>query len=136
MGDVDQGLRMTYTGFASSVKSTRLSPDGTLVAAGGQFSPDGKIMVWDYETGAVVKEYNFPIMAKFEAVEFTHDGGFLFAGGNDGKEGVSGYPGNGGFGYIRVFDVRKNFELALKERVFRQEYFHFNSDGISIIDQS
>ena len=133
MGDADQGLRQAYLGFSDSIKSTRLSPDGTLVAAGGQRSPDGAVRVWNVETGALIKVLHFPQAQKIEAVEFTPDGRFLFAGGNEGKDGLTGYPGNGGIGAIRAYDIANDFALVLEQPVFRQEYFDFNGDGSLLV---
>ena len=133
MADSDQGLRMTYRGFNDSIKATRLSPDETLVAAGGQRSPDAAVRIWDYETGELIKESHFPQAEKIEAVEFTPDGRFLLKGGNEGREGVRGYRGNNGFGHIRAYDVQNDFKLVLEEKVFRQEYRHFNNDGSLLI---
>lgn len=43
------------------------------------------------------------------------------------------YPGNKGIGYIRIYDRLKEFRLANKVHVFRQEYLHFNSDGSLLV---
>ncbi len=133
-GDADQGLVKSYTGFQSSIKSNRISPDETLIAAGGQLSPHASMIVWDFQTGERTQKIDIDTFSKFEAVEFTPDGRYLIAGGNEGAGGGSrdnfpGYPANGGFGFIRWYDVENNLELVHEEPCFRQEYFQFSPDG-------
>ena len=133
------GLVQTYTGFQSSIKSVRLSPDDALVAAGGQLSPDGLVLVWDVATGAVVRRIDYSTFGKIEAVEWTRDGRYLFTGGIEGVnysqncEGICNaprsYPSTNGFGNIRAYDRQNGFALALTQPTFRQEYFHFSPDG-------
>ncbi len=120
--DDDQGLTQVYEGFWDSIKSNRLSPDEKYVAAGGQRSPQSKVIVWDYETAEPVKIIEVTSSYKMEAVEFTPDGKFLITGGVEGK-------GSGGIGNIRVYNVEMGFALVHMEEVFRQEYFDFNNDG-------
>ncbi len=139
MGDPDEGLRQTYSGFESSIKSVRLSPDGAFVAAGGQKSPDALVLVWDYETGEIVKRIAYDNFPKIEAVEWSPDGRFLLTGGIEGvefdqnPEGMADvadrYPTNKGIGHIRVYDRENDFALVHEEEVYRQEYLHFNADG-------
>ena len=140
LNDADQGLRQTYTGFQSSIKSVRLSPDDQLIAAGGQLSPDGLVLVWDYATGGVVERIDFPMTKKIEAVEWTPNGRFLFTGGNEGRSDDAGldpdYPDNGGFGPIRAFDRQQGFALVEEQVTFRQEYFHFDADGDRLVSSS
>ena len=140
LNDADQGLRQTYTGFQSSIKSVRLSPDDQLIAAGGQRSPDGLVLVWDYSTGNVVRRIDFPMTKKIEAVEWTPNGRFLITGGNEGRSEDAGldpdYPDNNGFGPIRAFDRDNGFALALEQVTYRQEYFHFDASGSRLISSS
>ncbi|MGB3543276.1 carbohydrate-binding protein, partial [Rubrivirga sp.] len=140
LNDADQGLRQTYTGFQSSIKSVRLSPDDQLVAAGGQLSPDGLVLVWDYATGQVVERIDFPLTKKIEAVEWTPNGRFLITGGNEGRSADAGlkpaYPDNGGFGPIRAFDRENGFALVLEQVTFRQEYFSFGASGDRLVVSS
>ena len=143
LGEPDGGLVMVYEGFDDSIKSVRISPDGALVAAGGQNSPDALALVWDYETGAVVARLDLPTSPKYEAVEWTPDGRFLLTGGVEGfdveqdGEGMQAvaykYEMGDGVGHIRAFDRERGFALAHRERVYRQEYFHFNADGSRLV---
>ena len=143
MGEADQGLRQTYRGFDDSIKSVRLSPDDRLIAAGGQKSPDALVLVWDYETGEVVKRIAYPTFPKIEAVEWTPDGRYLLTGGIEGvefdqnPEGMGDvaekYDSNNGIGHIRAHDRESDFELAAEEEVYRQEYLHFNADGSRLV---
>lgn len=139
--DPDGGLRRTFEGFQDSIKSVRISPDGALVAAGGQLSPDGLALVWEVSTGRLVARLDYPGFPKVEAVEWTPDGCFLLTGGveglemgpdrwNDGMGDRSGrYPGAGGRGHIRVHDRARGFAEASRAAAFRQEYFDFSRDG-------
>lgn len=126
------GLVETYTGFQNSIKSVRLSPDETLVAAGGQDSPEGLVLVWDFASGQVVERIDYTTNRKIEAVEWTPNGRFLLTGGVEGRDEPP-YPDNGGFGPIRAYDAEDAFALVLAEETFRQEYFHFNADGSLLV---
>ena len=129
MGDDDYGLRRTFSGHTGSVKSVRLSPDGRYVATAAKNST---VKVWTFDDGALLATFTLSepdvIM---DAVEFTPDGRFLLTGGTEGK-----YT-HDGLGNIRLYrvphDPEDNFELVLIEPVFRQEYFHFNSDGSQLV---
>jgi len=123
----DQGLVQVYKGFWDSIKSNRLSPDEKYIAAGGQESPQAKVIVWDYQTGEHVKDIDISTFSKIEAVEFTPDGKFLITGGIEGKHD------NNGIGKIRVYNVDMDFALVHEEVVFRQEYFDFNTDGSQLL---
>jgi WD40 repeat protein len=134
-----------FTGFKNSIKSVRLSPDGALVAAGGQLSPHGLVLVWDVASGREVARLDFPSFPKIEAVEWSPDGRILLAGGIEGfdfaagpyKEGMppSGrnYPANGGQGAIRAYDRAAGFAKVAETPVFRQEYFDFTRDGSMLV---
>ena len=124
MGNLDQGLRRTFTGHTGSIKSVRLSPDDQLVAAGAQLSPDGSVRVWERATGALVVDLDFPDVRIVEAVEWTPNGEFLFVGGT----AQGGRTGR--------FTVYRTADLALPSpqpvltvQTFDQEYFDFNDDG-------
>lgn len=139
--DPDGGLRRTFEGFQSSIKSVRVSPDGALVAAGGQLSPDALVLVWEVSTGRLVARLDYPGFPKVEAVEWTPDGCFLLTGGVEGLDMGPGrwddgmgdrgarYPGAGGHGFIRVHDRAQGFAEASRVAAFRQEYFGFSRDG-------
>lgn len=131
----------TFEGFRDSIKTVRLSPDGTLIAAGGQLSPDGLVLVWDVASGREVARLAYPTFPKIEAVEWSPDGRFLLTGGIEGFDfaanrytegmGAAGrrYPGKGGMGRIRVYDRQRGFAEVSGVDVFRQEYFDFSPDG-------
>ena len=128
-------------GFSQSIKSNRLSPDGQLIAAGGQRSPDGRVIVWRVSDGAVVASIPFPGNKKIEAVEWTPDGRYLLAGGNEGRPGDADifgnpYPNQSGFGPIRAFDRENGFALAGEQVTYRQEYFDFDADGDRLVTSS
>ncbi len=143
LNDPDQGLRQTYTGFQGSVKSVRISPNGRYVAAGGARSPDGQVLVWDYDTARVVESIEYPTFPKIEAVEWTPNGDYLLTGSIEGVdfsddcEGTCDigdrYPTNDGFGNIRAYDANDGFALTLEQLTFRQEYLHFDSDGNQLV---
>lgn len=129
MGDDDYGLRRTFSGHTGSVKSVRLSPDGRYVAAG---AGNSMVKVWTFDDGALVATLTLSEPdATMEAVEFSPDGRFLLTGGTEGK-----YT-HDGLGNIRFYRVPRdpgdNYELVSTEPVFRQEYFHFNSDGSLLV---
>jgi len=129
LDSADQGLRMTYSGFASSIKSVRLSPDGKYVASGAKNST---VKIWTFDDGALVTTFTISEPdVTMEAVEFSPDGQFLITGGTEGKYS------HAGMGNIRFYRVPRdpgdNYELVLTEPVFRQEYFHFNSDGSLLV---
>lgn len=139
--DPDGGVVRTFGGFRDSIKSVRVSPDGTLVAAGGQLSPDALVLVWDVATGRVVARLDYPGFPKIEAVEWMPGGRFLLTGGVEGLEMGEGqwddgmgdrsarYPGAGGRGFVRVHDRARGFAEASRIAVFRQEYFDVSRDG-------
>ena len=118
-----------YPGHTGSIKSVRLSPDNTLVAAGAQESPDGAARVWDVESGELVAELLFPNLRIVEAVAFTPDGRHLVVGGTEHR--------SEGKGTIYVFDVgsfgTENPEPILTLPVFNQEYFDFSADGSRLL---
>jgi WD40 repeat protein len=63
----------------SSIKSTRFSPDGKLIAAG--YGLAKQVVVFDVKDGSVVKR--IPMPCYMEAVAWTTDGRYLLAGGRD-----------------------------------------------------
>jgi WD40 repeat protein len=137
----DHGVVRSFTGFANSIKTVRLSPDERLLAAGGQLSPDGLVLVWDVATGVEVARLAYATFPKIEAVEWSPDGRWLLTGGIEGFDfaetkytegmGRAGlrYPGANGFGRIRAYDRRRGFAEAGGVDVFRQEFFDFTADG-------
>lgn len=139
--DPDRGIRQAFEGFQASIKSVRVSPDGALVAAGGQLSPDALVLVWEVSTGRVVARLDYAGFPKIEAVEWTPDGCFLLTGGVEGLDMGPGrwddgmgdrsarYPSAGGRGFIRVHDRGRGFAEASRTAAFRQEYFDFSRDG-------
>ena len=128
------GFIREYTGFQSSIKSTRISPDETLIAAGGQDSPEGLTIIWDFATGVEVDRIAYTTNRKIEAVEWTPDGQYLITGGTEGSALNSPpYENRDGYGYLRAYDVDDNFKLTLEHEVFRQEYYHFNESGTQLV---
>lgn len=117
-----------------SVKSVRLSRDGTLVAAGA--GSGAGVKVWNVADGGLVAHIpavtpaRMPKPVTTEAVEWTPDGAYLVTGGDEGQK-VGG--AEDGIGTIRVYataDLRAGrTEPVHAQRVFRQEYFHFAPDG-------
>lgn len=132
-GQSDQGLTNVYRGFLSSIKSVRLSPDEQLVAAGGQDSPEGLVLVWDVASGNIVERIDYTTNRKIEAVEWTPDGRYLITGGVEGRNNEPPYPGNNGIGPIRFYDRDDAFALVLEQDTFRQEYFDFDPTGSRLI---
>jgi WD40 repeat protein len=66
----------------SSIKSVRFSPDGSLVAAG---YGGGEVTVWNTRDMSLVNQFSSVVY--IEAVDWSSDGRFLFAGGRDDGEG-------------------------------------------------
>jgi WD40 repeat protein len=114
----------------SAVKSVRISPDGRLVAAGIGYNIGVK--VWTLKERKLLNTLTLPgkPIVTMEAVEWTPDSKFLITGGTEGKDKGGEEDG---IGFIRVYrssDLHKiDIEPILKEKVFRQEYFHFSRDG-------
>lgn len=115
-----------------TAKSVRISPDGTLMACGSGHGEG--IWVWSLPEGKLLARLRIPPdphrPITNEVVEWTPDGSWLFTGGDEGKD--RGGPEDG-IGLIRIHstaDLRAGrIEPATKLSVFRQEYFHFTSDG-------
>lgn len=136
----DGSLVRTLEGHQGTVKTTRISPDGKLVAAGA--GNGGGVRVWDFDTGKELAHLPAAGMIT-EAVEFTPDGRFLVVGGNEGEGRVGtkvenpGFENGDGKAFIRIYQVPENgrgeYKLVLKKPVFRQEYFHFTSDGNQMV---
>lgn len=124
------GLVRSFTGHHDSIKSTRLSPGDTLVAAGAQHSPTGAARVWRVATGELVAELVHANIRIMETVEFTPDGRYLLIGGTEFDEA--------GLGRMYVYHVA-DFATdtsplpVITVDVFNQEYFHFSKDGTRLV---
>src|SRR5262249_704036 len=59
-----------------------LSPDGTILAAGGKI-----IMLWDMRTGTPIRRLS-GYLKKTQSIAFSADGQLLFSGGNYGTTNV------------------------------------------------
>lgn len=99
----------SYEGATESVKSVRISNDGTKIASG---SFDNTARVYDLETGRLLHSFKEPL--KIEAIAFTGDSNFLVTGGHQRK-----------FTFYRLRDGQK----VLEQPSPRTEYLDFSADG-------
>jgi len=121
-----------FLGHTKSVKCVRLSPDNTLVASGDSESSRttnlARLTVHDTTTGALILNTVVEKTRIIETVEFTPDGKYLLAGGQDAA-GIST------FGVISIWKVADILAGPVDQPpsqlvyVAEQEYFDFTDDG-------
>lgn len=69
----------TLSGHRGEVQNIRFSPNGRLLASGGEF---GRICLWDAQTGQKVKDFSAH-MSRVNEVTFSPNGQFLVSAGED-----------------------------------------------------
>lgn len=94
-------LRTCLAGRVSTIKSTRLSPDGRYLAVG---YGGRQVVVFRFDDASVVKE--IPMAVYIEAVAWTADGRYLLAGGRD--EGMLHVFASGEWAEIAAVPAQKH----------------------------
>ena len=74
----------TLNGHPGQVQNIRFSPNGRVLASGGQF---GKVYLWDAQTGSMIKRMNAH-MGRVNEVTFNRTGTMLVSAGEDGTARV------------------------------------------------
>ena len=74
----------TLTGHPGQVQNIRFSPDGKILASGGQH---GKVYLWNAQTGAMIRQINGHI-SRVNEVTFNSTGSMLVSAGEDGTARV------------------------------------------------
>lgn len=131
-GNPDGGLERTYLGNTGSVKSVRLSPDGSLLAAGSNNNSggDARVVVWDELTGQQVLNYAATDLRVVENVAFDPTGNVLVAGGT----AISGNRAQSNTPIWRVSDILAGETLPDQTITWYDvEYLEFNDTGSTLI---
>jgi WD40 repeat protein len=120
-GPSQPGFAVTITaGHTKGINSVAFSPDGVLLASGGQ---DSKIRLWDVDTGHSIGK-RLGQLSIVDSVAFSPDGTTLASGGEDGL--------------VRLFDVgtgQKTRTLAVRPAIPRLVYIWavaFSPDGTTL----
>jgi WD40 repeat protein len=107
---------------APDVKAAQVafSPDGTLLAVGGQLNKDAVVRIWKVATGQLMFTSHTPGGWMAWCVAFSPDGKTLAAGLESGE--------------VRLFDVASGWQLAtLSAHGGRVRWLGFHPDGRSLV---
>jgi WD40 repeat protein/energy-coupling factor transporter ATP-binding protein EcfA2 len=93
-------------GHTAWITSLDFSPRGDTLASG---SADGNVVLWNTDTGQMVRRLTGPAGVQVMAVAFRPDGRFLASGGSDGK--------------VRLWDVARGEETSEPCKVHESQVF-------------
>lgn len=140
---------VTVLNHIASIDGMRFSHSGSLLATGDEA---GQVNIWDTSDPDPLNWPSTPIYiieqgpdenrpdggsghSDVNSIDWTQDDRFIVTAGRNLV--VKGKYTHDGLGNIRIYRVLRdpgdNYELISTEPVFRQEYFHFNSDGSQLV---